>query len=344
MFIRRDENICGGVIGSGSRVCIKQCEEGHSNCGVQSHKKKRVLIADNLYIRGKGDSVFAEPTAPLSVVPERAREAFVQCSRVYDDWLTIYSVIGAGLKDPANFAKLEKLIGKVKVTTPVKPELEMRTDFSYENQVTVELLAEWSDGGIPQSFIDLVTEIDVHLQDTNDAVCALQEGQGSFRGSVVEDLQRLSGAVGRLERKLGKYIEIDGTVFPDVKSALQYLAESGRDQVRGGAEHRLSQLELGLTKLRDDVQRLGGEIGSAADVKAEVERLGSEVDQLPLMGRVLSWIKPAIERWYDHVPEDFVKMVDLKRLVGEVLVGRDASANAPPRGLVREHPFLACSG
>lgn len=129
-------------------MCLKECSPGQSDCGIQSHKKKGSFSVDSIYIKGKGDSAFLEPSVMLGSVPAAAWEKFTSTARNYDAWVTIFGLIGAGVEDPESFKKLERLIGSIRLSTPTgKTGKSMWTEFSYESNVSVKLLWEWIEGG-----------------------------------------------------------------------------------------------------------------------------------------------------------------------------------------------------
>jgi len=132
-----------------------------------------------------------------------------------------------------------------------------------------------------------------------------------------------------LETKLGKELEVNGTVFPDVKSALQHLAGHANLRVVAGAEGQLARIEEAMARLREDVRDLREKQEAVEGMQMTLDKLTLDVAQIPAFGRVLEWMRPMVDKWYLFSPGDFVQPSEIKKLVTEAMGGLGGSLSPP---------------
>jgi len=269
MGVNSSERLCFGFVGVGSknrRFCLKAVKAGTETCGVSKHATKFSPKRDNCYLRSNDVVAFCEPSFPLTLVPDDLRDNIKVTAKTIEEWKLLFAdylrengnqspqVAEASrylFPDPEKFAL--KTPRKIPLFEGEFPAVVIPTELiniqDQQRSLPVEQFwweEEDSTSLLPSPLFDFLKKLRNFLIKYDQWLVEPLDVMTLRLDTVEGDLHKLKNHCETLELAIGGPLSLQGSSFPDLWSALEFVASNlnGTDAMDGSANFRQTVASL----------------------------------------------------------------------------------------------------
>ena len=229
--------LCLGLIGEGKRFCTKLITvrdmKGNGTCGIKTHGSKFKPELNMFFTRASDSTAYCHPAFPMALLSSEDLSALTTMKKSITEWNSFFQSKEDLKKDNVQIKRGLDVKLVLKTPTPSKRSPASRMElpvpfkiFSESLEADTDELPWWNPSDptvLPPSLLEFLRNTHTFLANYSSWWEAPLLRVAEKIDLVQDDLSLLQSVCERLRCDIGKPVLIQGTDFPDIWCALEFI-------------------------------------------------------------------------------------------------------------------------